>query len=275
MVDEARRKRNEEDRKFIVSSVGKDLVNELRPALLQQQESIKQAIKEAISEIRIEAPSVSVSVPPLEIPKAEIEVKIPEIKVPKPEVIVNVPEVKIPQIKVPKPEVIVKIPEIKIPQTKVEFPDEMEIRGNVGLKGITRDDPLPVLMVDTEGKPLKLSIESLTMLGGGGGARSGIMKTTGDIPKKISDNRQTVTTAGTAVRLVSSSFPCKKVVIQAETDNTGIMAVGDATVVATEGSQRGNVLYTGMSITIEIDDANKLFLNATVSAEGVTFSILE
>src|SRR3990167_6223848 len=98
MVDDARRRKNEEDRKFLVSSIGKDLAESLAPVLqsvVNNNQSFKEEIREAVSGIQIN------------VPKGEIDVKIPQITVPAPQVTVNVPDVIIPEIKLP----IINVPE--------------------------------------------------------------------------------------------------------------------------------------------------------------------
>jgi hypothetical protein len=80
-----------------------------------------------------------------------------------------------------------------------------------------------------------------------------------------------VTTAGTRVPLATSTA-CKEVVITAETDNTGIVAVGAAaTVVATIATRTGVPLNAGDSIVLQIDNLADIGLDATVSGDGVTF----
>jgi hypothetical protein len=90
----------------------------------------------------------------------------------------------------------------------------------------------------------------------------------------VSDGRKVVTTAGTRVALASSTA-CKEVVITAETDNTGIVAVGAAgTVVATIATRTGVPLNAGDSIVLQIDNLADIGLDATVSGDGVTFTAL-
>jgi hypothetical protein len=87
----------------------------------------------------------------------------------------------------------------------------------------------------------------------------------------VTDGRKVVTTAGTRVALASSTA-CKEVVITAETDNTGIVAVGAAsTVVATIATRTGVPLAAGDSIVLQIDNLADIGLDATVSGDGVTF----
>ena len=85
------------------------------------------------------------------------------------------------------------------------------------------------------------------------------------------EGRQTVTTAGTAVQLSTTSVGASEVIITAETDNTGIIVVGTSTVVAALATRKGTPLLAGESLVIAIDDLNKIYLDTTVSTDGVTY----
>jgi hypothetical protein len=91
----------------------------------------------------------------------------------------------------------------------------------------------------------------------------------------LKDGKMVVTTAGTRQQLSSTPLPCGKVFITAREDNTDDIVVGGNTVVAALGATRsGNVLTPGNSMTVEINDLNKIWLDAVVSGEGVTYSYL-
>lgn len=87
----------------------------------------------------------------------------------------------------------------------------------------------------------------------------------------ISDGRKTVTTAGTREALAASTS-CKWVTITAETDNTGVVAVGGSTVVASLSTRTGTPLFAGDSVTILTDNLADIQLDVTVSGEGVTYT---
>lgn len=87
----------------------------------------------------------------------------------------------------------------------------------------------------------------------------------------IADNRKIVTTAGTAVVLASTTA-IKRVYVQAETDNTGIIVIGASTVVASQATRRGIALNPGDSIVIDIDDLADVYIDSTVNGDGVTFT---
>lgn len=86
------------------------------------------------------------------------------------------------------------------------------------------------------------------------------------IPSTIYNNHKTVTTAGTAEALAASTA-VKSVVIRALLSNTGVIYVGDSSV----SSSNGIELQAGDAITIEIDDLAKVYLDASVSGEGVSY----
>lgn len=93
------------------------------------------------------------------------------------------------------------------------------------------------------------------------------------------DGRTTVTSAGTAVALSSSALPFVRVTICAETDNTGIIAVGYAPVAALS-TRAGVPLAAGDCYTIPgtIDGSRQYLsdikIDSTVSTDGVTYSVV-
>lgn len=96
----------------------------------------------------------------------------------------------------------------------------------------------------------------------------------------LGTGRVTVTTAGTAVRLASGTLTAPTsslnyVDITAETDNTGIIVVGDSAVVASLATRRGTPLVAGQTMTVFTDGLDDIWIDATVSTEGVTFTYVE
>jgi len=89
----------------------------------------------------------------------------------------------------------------------------------------------------------------------------------------VVDGRDVVTTAGTRIQM--SAQVCKTVSVTAETDNTGIVVVGGATVVAAIATRRGLPLNAGDSVTITVDNVNRLWLDSMVSTDGVTWVALD
>ena len=95
-------------------------------------------------------------------------------------------------------------------------------------------------------------------------------------PSTIADNRKTVTAAGTAEKILAASTTCIKVIITALESNTDVIVVGGSTVVAgtTEdggGTRRGTPLDPGQSLEILINDVSKIYIDAVVSGNGVSF----
>lgn len=87
----------------------------------------------------------------------------------------------------------------------------------------------------------------------------------------MADGIKKVTTAGTAVALVAASTPCRMVSIQACPENTGVIVVGASTVVAASATRRGLALVPGQSVDLRVTDLASLYIDATVSGEGVSF----
>ena len=91
----------------------------------------------------------------------------------------------------------------------------------------------------------------------------------------ITDGRATVTAAATAEALSATSLVVDYIIITAETNNTGVMAVGASTVVATVNTRRGTPLNAGDSMTLDTVDLAEVYLDATVSGDGVTYLYAE
>lgn len=104
-------------------------------------------------------------------------------------------------------------------------------------------------------------------------AGSAIIGRVGHDKTGIGHGVKTVTTAGTDVALAASTV-AKVVIIQAQTDNTGVIAVGASGVDATVDTGTGIALYAGDSVTLEVDNLADVFIDSTVSGEGVRFTYL-
>jgi hypothetical protein len=86
----------------------------------------------------------------------------------------------------------------------------------------------------------------------------------------ITTFRKAVTVAGTAEQIVVASTPCKKVILSGATGNTDLVVVGDSAVVAAHATQRGIVvLSTNNPVVVEIDNLNKLWVDAISSGDAV------
>lgn len=86
----------------------------------------------------------------------------------------------------------------------------------------------------------------------------------------IAHGVQVVTTAGTDVALAAST-PCKRVTIQAQTDNTSWIAVGTSGVDATIATGTGVMLGAGDAYELEIDNLADVYIDSLVNGEGVRY----
>jgi len=86
-------------------------------------------------------------------------------------------------------------------------------------------------------------------------------------PSTVRNGKTTVTTAGTRVALSGASVAVQGVVIQALASNTGIIYVGSSTVAAANGYE----LVGGQAIGLAIDDLSKVYIDASVNGDGVSF----
>ena len=175
-----------DEREHLIERVSNGLIDSFKPFLENIEAKIQNAIKEIKVDATVEAinipevkiPPISINIPELKDPIVNIppiiipEIKIPIINVPK----IEIPEIKLPTINVPQPRVTVTIPPIKVPD--VIMPDEMTVRGWVGLMGVDLNNPLPVQLRDSKGQPVSFGeITQIASGGGGGGGRRGLQET--------------------------------------------------------------------------------------------------
>ena len=85
------------------------------------------------------------------------------------------------------------------------------------------------------------------------------------------DGVTTVSSAGTDV-VLGGDVGCKKIDIQAQTDNTGIIAVGFTGVDATVATGTGVILNPGDIYSLEVNNLNLIYIDSTVSGEGVRYT---
>jgi len=89
-------------------------------------------------------------------------------------------------------------------------------------------------------------------------------------PSTLACGSKTVTTAGVRVALAASTT-CKEVIITANAANTDYIYIGDVTVSSTVFMKK---LLAGEEFSVAIDNLSKVYLDAGVSLEGVTFGYL-
>ena len=93
----------------------------------------------------------------------------------------------------------------------------------------------------------------------------------GTIARWCAEGKKVVLSAGSDLVLATDT-PCKKVDIQAQTDNTGLIAIGFTGVDATEADGTGVILRAGDTYSLEINNLNLIYFDATVSGEGVRYT---
>ena len=86
----------------------------------------------------------------------------------------------------------------------------------------------------------------------------------------IGTDRKVVAAAGTAVQL--QNHACKQVAITGETDNTGAIWIGDASVDETPTSQKGIIVYASQTVTLSISNTNLLYIDSAVNGDGVAYA---
>jgi len=93
-----------------------------------------------------------------------------------------------------------------------------------------------------------------------------------DIKTGIGNGRGICNAAGTANQVTTTTTPCKVIIFTAETDNTGTIVLGGASIDETLASRSGTPLLAGDSTTMEIDDISKVYIDAATTGDGVTFT---
>lgn len=88
----------------------------------------------------------------------------------------------------------------------------------------------------------------------------------------LGQGNRTVATAGTDVVLSTSSVPCKRVTIEAYRANTGTIAVGGTGVDAAASNGTGMTLAAGEAVSMNVSNLNQVYIDATVSGEGVRYT---
>jgi len=81
-----------------------------------------------------------------------------------------------------------------------------------------------------------------------------------------------VTTDDTNGTVLGGDVICQKIDIQAQTDNTGVIAVGFTGVDATIATGTGIILYPGDTYSLEINNLNLIYIESSVNGEGVRYT---
>lgn len=199
--------------------------------------------------------------PTLNIP----DINIPEIRIPD----IHIPDIKAPSVYLPAPVVNVESPEVQIDVRGI-----IQALDNLKYLSDRANKPLSVRMSD--GKKFVQAIQNLekateqlgVVYAGSSGVTSDDMRNIGlGSARNISDGSKNVTTAGTRVQLISTSTPCRWVIVVGKEANTDTVWVGGSTV----ASGRGVPLVGLQSERFDVSDVSNIWLDSDVSGEGVTF----
>lgn len=110
---------------------------------------------------------------------------------------------------------------------------------------------------------LSINDVMMTNVQGGSVGVSGVA-----MPETLRNGKVTVATAGTAVQLSATSVALVGgVIVKAALGNSGTIYVGDAAVDSSSGFE----LSAGQEVFVVIDNLNKVHVDASTSAQSVTF----
>lgn len=185
---------------------------------------------------------------------------------------VNIPEIKLPTINIPE----IRIPEIKVPEVRIEkdsilFDISRLIDALKPLQNISSSPKKPIAVRLSDGN--KFLQEFLSVVKKGNEQLATVVSTSYGLTKdefidamaRIGYNRTGYSgvkalSNGTAVQIVASSTPCKKVEISV---TGGTVAVGfDNTVLITSGSEVGVICYPGnLPYVIETDNLTRIWVS--------------
>ena len=123
--------------------------------------------------------------------------------------------------------------------------------------------------------PSEFKLDDMQLKSLRGGMGGGGVSVLGGAPatySKIGVGNKTVTTAGTAVQVSSTSIRCSKLEITALETNAGVITVGDSNVVAAVATRKGTPLGPGDTLTMNIHDVSKIYIDSTVSADKISYT---
>lgn len=118
------------------------------------------------------------------------------------------------------------------------------------------------------GTDLKLAADVITLNG-----ETAYRQAVAEVYDSVTSARKTVAVAGTAERLTAfAGTTCARIDITAELDNTGVICVGGGGVIAALATRTGTPLAAGDTVTLNLCDIYFVFIDATVSGDGVTYN---
>ena len=85
------------------------------------------------------------------------------------------------------------------------------------------------------------------------------------IPASVAQGFQAITTAGTRVNLADNV--AKSITIKANANNNGTVYIGDSTVTSSDGFP----LRAGDTLSLDISNTNKIWIDASISGESISW----
>jgi hypothetical protein len=230
-------------------------------------------------------------------------IKIPEQKdFPKEFRVSNIKDIVIKEHKVEFPENLKKLSFDKLEKEQKSFFKKFvsfakDIKNGIFVSNKEPSEAIPVRMVDKDGKeftgmkhdiigfPTKIGLindagsdinpatdEKIDdVISGLSDVKTAVQSIITTTYSELGDGRKTVSASGIAEQLSVASVPCKEVIVVALITNLNDIAIGDDTVVAGGATKRGIPLMAGQSTSIKIDNLNKIYINADVNGEGITY----
>lgn len=258
MIAGLKQKKSDEQSRQVISTIQTELVNALKPVFKEMMSAIKDALSghtdaigESLRNIKIDAPTM------------------PDI---------HVPEFKMPEIKIPQPIVNVAPAAVNIPP----YPEQKEFDGNVHMAShaIEYKKPMPVILVDSQGRPYVAG--NFSPGGGGGGGR-----TIQDILD--SKGHSVMDPTNTAVRVNVVAGSTAGATGQGDAASaTRVVVAGNSDSSVQVNSWNGNTVATGdgettsgvLRVILAQDAAYSVFVNgatgtiaaAIVDSSGVAYS---
>lgn len=257
---QANKDQMEKERRELVTSVGKNIADALLPYMQQMAEKsqvTKEDLKAALAEVQINVPESRFEMPEIKVPEAKVTVSMPEIK----------------------------IPPISVPQANIQYPDRM----NVSLGDIDNLKPLPVMMMDTKGRPMSfpagstggkadfLTIKDIKTSTGASWFNDEGLRVSGSFSVTASNSSTQAIDSDGSPYTVANPFPVQ--VVSGGTATSGVNVV-DSSGVAYSGSNPVPVVITsGASATTAVQNLNadgtyrdSFPVQGTVTVSSVTAS---
>lgn len=149
-VQQKRQAKSDEDFQKFAGEFSKELAGKISPdemsgaVVKNLSEAIQPVLEQLLARDRASAEDISNAI-------SQIKLEVPQI---------TMPEMKAPVVNVPAPIVNVPAPIVNIPETK--FPEYPDFPTEFSLRGVDKLKPLPVMMMDSKGKPAQFGTGGAT-----------------------------------------------------------------------------------------------------------------